>query len=438
LIGLFNYTDRFIFSAFSDTIKSAFHFDDAQIGILGGAFLAVYAIVALPIGYLADRISRKTVVAIGVAVWSAATALTGLVSGFATMFGVRALVGIGEGSYFPAGTPLLSAYYPPKARARVMARWQVGTLVGGAVGFLVATVVTAIALDWRFAFYICAAPGLLLAVLMFLIRDKLRHEEDPPPGEAVESHSFWSDVRTYLGIPTMRVIIGTYAFGFFALYAIATFLVIYLSDTYGTSSSFGSAGLSSTYTKLLPGVVLVIGGAAGNLLGGRWADVLSRRNVNARVFMGGLGFLLAAPCVGLTLATPYILQAIPAYHSAAQNTQVQIGAGVFVVLGMLAATTLNLYNGPTTAAIQDVVPPHGRAFAGGLSLTFAHLLGDVYAGAAVGALSDALGGKLGLALLLTCPAALVCSGVIGIWGSRFYARDVAALGTSAETILGVS
>src|SRR5439155_1231410 len=116
------------FSALANELKSAFRFDDFQIGVLGSAFLLVYTLVAFPTGYFADRLGRKNVVAAGVALWSAATALTAVAGNFAVMLVVRALVGVGEGSYYPAGTSLLSAYYPPQRRATILARWATGAL----------------------------------------------------------------------------------------------------------------------------------------------------------------------------------------------------------------------------------------------------------------------------------------------------------------------
>ena len=142
-INFLNYADRWVFSALANELKSAFRFDDFQIGVLGSAFLLVYTLVAFPTGYFADRLGRKNVVAAGVALWSAATALTAVAGNFAVMLVVRALVGVGEGSYYPAGTSLLSAYYPPQRRATILGRWATGALAGAAIGFLIAGLKTA-------------------------------------------------------------------------------------------------------------------------------------------------------------------------------------------------------------------------------------------------------------------------------------------------------
>jgi MFS transporter, Spinster family, sphingosine-1-phosphate transporter len=457
-INMLNYLDRWVFTGLSSVIQQELRLNDFQIGLLTSGFLLVYTIVAMPLGFYADRIARKTVVAIGVAIWSLATALTGLAGNFASLLGVRTLLGIGEGSYYPAGTPMLAAYFPPSRRAQVLARWSTGALIGAAVGFLLAQPFSQHPGEWRYAFYFTGIPGLLFAFLMWGTREKKRHEEDPPV-EAVDagSRSAWQRIRSYLRIPTVRVIIAMHALGFFGLTGVTTFLVIYLTDTYGqvaarldnfgnvvgkVPGAFPQYGLTYGQTSILAGVLIIVGGIAGNLLGGMWADRMSRRRSGARVLTGGLGFLLAAPCVLGALGSPYVLRIIPAYYSAGQGTQVAIGVGVFAVFALLAAVFLNIYNGPTSAALLDVVPAGERGAVGGTELSLAHLLGDVYAAVAIGALADkvltpSLGGdQIGLALLLTVPAALVLSGIVGIWGSRFYHRDVEALGATAASVLG--
>lgn len=444
LINLLNYLDRWIFTGLSPIIQQSLHLSDFQIGLLTSGFLLVYTIVALPLGFLADRVARKTIVALGVAVWSLATVFTGFSGNFATLLGVRTALGIGEGSYYPAGTPMLAAWYEPKRRARVLARWSVGALIGAAIGFLLASPFYSPD-RWRYAFYFTGVPGLLFAFLMWRTREKKRHEDDPPADHlAGEGRSMGSRLKAYLRIPSVRVIIAVHALGFFALTGVTSFLSIYLNDTYATGSpGFPHVGLSPHLVPILGGGVVLLGGILGNLYGGRWAGTLSRRHPGARVLTGGLGFLLAAPCVLLAVGASYVLPQIPAYAGASEASRLTIGIVIFILFALLAAFFLNVYNGPMSAALLDVVPAPERAAAGGTELTLAHLLGDVYAAALIGALADVLkqrlgGEQIGLALLLTCPIVLVASGIVGIWGSRFYAPDVAALGSTAEAMLGTS
>jgi MFS family permease len=445
IINFLNYLDRWIFTGLSPIIQKDLHLSDFQIGLLSSAFLLVYTLVALPLGFLADRIARKTIVALGVAVWSVATALTGLAGNFSVLLTVRTFLGIGEGSYYPAGTPMLAAYYPPSRRATIISRWSVGALIGAAAGFLLAGFFSSPS-AWRYAFFFTGIPGLVFAFLVWRTREKTRHEDDPPAehlaGEG--SRSVFARFAAYLRIPTVRVIIALHALGFFALTGVTTYLAIFLSDTYGKNGSFyPEEGLSPGLVPILAGAVVLIGGILGNLVGGVWANRLSRRHVGARVLTGGLGFLLAAPCVIIAVGSPMVLRQLSFFTSASVHTQLTIGLSIFVVFALLSAFFLNIYNGPVSAALLDVVPASERGAAGGTELTLAHLFGDVYAAALIGAIAVALnqslgGEQIGLAMLLTCPLVLVASGVVGIWGSRFYARDVAAIGGTASEMLGTA
>lgn len=456
LINFFNYVDRWVFTGLSPIIQQALHINDFGIGVLSSAFLIVYLIVAAPLGFLADRLSRKLIVGVGVGVWSLANAFTGLVTGFGPLLAVRSFLGIGEGSYYPAGTPLLAAYYPPSKRSQVLSRWSVGALLGAAVGFLIASPFSS-ASAWRYAFFFTGVPGLILAVLMLLVREKTRHEEDPiaeEVGASAKGELWHQRLRVYLRIPTVRVIIGLHALGFFGLAGLTSFLPIYLNDAYGSRvnkyddygnlvatvpGAFPHAGLSPHLVPILAGVIVLLGGILGTLAGGIWANRLSRGHTGARVLVGGLGFLIAAPCVLVAIGSGYILPLIPAYAAASEGTRVTVGVAVLAVFAILAAFFLNVYNGPVSAALLDVLPPDERAAAGGTELTLAHLLGDSYAPALIGAIATFFfANRIGLGLLVTTPIALVASGIIGIWGSRFYARDVQAVGTTAEAMLGTA
>ena len=445
IINFLNYLDRWIFTGLSPIIQKELHLSDFQIGLLTSAFLLVYTIVALPLGFLADKVARKTIVGLGVAIWSLATALTGLAGNFPILLTVRTFLGVGEGSYYPAGTPMLAAYYPPSRRATIISRWAVGALIGAAAGFLLAGFFSAPG-EWRYAFFFTGIPGLVFAFLIWRTREKTRHEDDPPaehlPAEG--SRSIFQRFAAYLRIPTVRVIIALHALGFFALTGVTTYLAIFLSDTYGSNgATYAGVGIPPKLVPILAGAVVLLGGILGNLIGGVWSNRLSRRHAGARVLTGGLGFLLAAPCVIIAVGSPMVLRQLTFFTSASVSTQLTIGIAIFTVFALLAAFFLNVYNGPVSAALLDVVPASERGAAGGTELTLAHLFGDVYAAALIGAIADilghALGGEqIGLAMLLTCPLVLVASGVVGIWGSRFYARDVAAIGGTASEMLGTS
>src|SRR5260370_8542132 len=110
-INFLNYIDRYILPEVANRIQTEFPLADSQVGLLGSAFLLVYAVATIPFGIWADRGVRKTVVGIGVTIWSLATLFTGLARSYFQLFLARAVLGIGEAAYYPAGTPCLAAYF---------------------------------------------------------------------------------------------------------------------------------------------------------------------------------------------------------------------------------------------------------------------------------------------------------------------------------------
>src|SRR6267378_8367417 len=216
-INFLNYMDRWVASAASPLIQKEFHLSDTLVGLLGSAFLLVYAFAAIPFGYWADRGVRKTVVAVGVAIWSLATLCTGFARNFAQLFLSRAVLGIGEASYYPAGTSLLSDYFPKEQRGRVMSIWGAGSTIGIAVGFAGGGYV-ADHFGWRTAFFFAAAPGLLCAFLAFQMREPLRGSAEKV-GQAV-AKTYDASVGKFIElmkIPTLRATILSQTLLYFVL-----------------------------------------------------------------------------------------------------------------------------------------------------------------------------------------------------------------------------
>ncbi len=142
VMNFLNYVDRAIVPPLIPLLqapaeKGGLGINEWRMGIIGGAFMIVHSLASLPLGLLADRFSRRWVIAAGVGLWSVATAAAGLARSFAHLFAARAAVGIGEASYAPAATALISERFKPGARARAMGIFQVGTFLGGAVAIVV-------------------------------------------------------------------------------------------------------------------------------------------------------------------------------------------------------------------------------------------------------------------------------------------------------------
>ena len=396
-INFLNYMDRWVASAAAPLIQKEFHIDDAQIGLLGTAFLLVYAIAALPFGYWGDRAVRKTVIGIGVTIWSLATLFSGFAASYFQLFASRAAVGIGEASYYPAGTSLVSDYFPKEQRGRVMSIWGAGSAIGIAVGFAGGGIV-ADHLGWRSAFYFAAAPGLLFAVLAFTMREPLRGSMEKMGSAVARTKDATAQAFINLmRIPTLRAAILAQTVLYFVLASNAFWLPTLLSRRFDMSLS--GAGL-------LAGVVLVLGGLIGTLAGGWIADRRAKTSPAAHLEVGIAGFLIAAVFIVIALVAPLNIGPIP----------------VFVPAFLVTVIALYLHAGPYTAVSQNVVSPALRASSVTMLLFVSHVFGDSHSTFDVGWISDHVH-SLQLALLITSPTLLVVAAIIASTGLRTVKPD---------------
>jgi len=395
-IALLNYMDRWVGSAVAPLLQAEFDLNDFSIGVLGSAFTLIYALAALPFGMWADRGVRKTVIGTGVAIWSMATLLTGLSTTYVQLFVTRAVLGIGEASYFPAGTSLLGDYFPRQERGRANSIWIAGTAIGIAVGFAGGGLIAA-AYGWRAAFFVTAAPGLVFAILAFRLREPLRGAaESVGPAIAHASEASLHMLVKLLRIPTLRWTILSQTAVFFVLGANAYWLPTALTRRF--DMSVGAAGT-------LAGGVIVLGGLLGTLLGGWLADRRRRRAATADLEISIVGFMLGAVLIVVALVAPF---------------------GLFLPSFLLTVICLYLYTGPFGAIQQNVVVPTLRASAVTVGQLISHVFGDSYAAAVVGLLSDSLG-SLQTALLVVSPTLLLVGAALAALALRSIQPDEVAM-----------
>ncbi len=425
LANFINYADRYAFLAVGPAIIKDFNLSYTVYGLLTTAFLFVYTFGILPMGLLADRIKRKFVVAGGITFWSLATAVTYVAPTFGTLFATRAALGLGEASYFPASTSMLASCYPSNRRANVMSRWNTGLLAGLAVGFVGAGILFSAFHDqWRPIFLVFGIPGLILAGLIYLVKEPPRQADDetasPETALAREGIAgIWRNIRELWQIPTLRVTVAIQALSFFVFGSTLVFIVPLFTNEF--------PGLAVSPTTLV-GVGTVIGGIAGLLGGGAVADALLKRYPGARILVSGWGLLLSVPFFVLSILFVIF------NFGLSQNVRV---FGIFLPLFIITVALLEVNSGPLTAVSQDVVTPIKRAASVGLTLLLSHFLGDLFAPTIAGGLSDLLQNHMllgfaidhnnapGYAFLITGVPVLLAAGIVGIWGARFVKADAA-------------
>ena len=166
VVYTFNFIDRQILAILAPYIQAEMGFDDEMMGLLGGpAFAVVYSTLALPIAWLADRMSRVSIIGVSLAVWSGFTALCGLATSFWPLFGARMGVGVGEAGGVAPSYSLVADYFPKAQRARALAVYSFGVPIGTALGYLFGGILAAL-IDWRMAFIVVGLAGVLLAPLL--------------------------------------------------------------------------------------------------------------------------------------------------------------------------------------------------------------------------------------------------------------------------------
>lgn len=430
IINLLNYLDRYVLMGAAAVIAKELGFGIDGIGYLSSAFIVLFALSVIPLGIWADHAKRKNVIAICVAIWSITTALTALAGNFLQLLLSRVLLGIGEAGYAPASSAILADYFSRVKRAKTLSWWATATTGGLMIGMIAGGVVAGLGFGtWRWAFLCTGIPGLIMAFLVWHIREPAHNEADEqaaledPDSYSVEGASerlvlpekIIGRVRILLRIKSLLILTAMQIFSFFVLVASAVYLPTWLQqkDLFGLSS--GAAGL---YT----GVGIAVAGIAGIISGGYLANVLNCRYPGACVMICGLGFSISAPFYLLSIVT-------------AMNTRNLL---LYTILFFLTVILVSMYAGPSIAALQDVVPSAIRASAVAISISIAHLLGDAALPSLVGILARAIdpthgdhfiqqlaGHDLSMALIYTCPAALLIAGIIGIIGARWVKADMA-------------
>lgn len=402
-----NFFDRQVIAALAPMLKEYWQLSDYQVGLLATAFEITYALAPVPIAILADRWLRRRVVALSIAIWSGAMALTGVAGSFAMLLLSRAGLGLGEAGYGPSALAWLGDLFPSSHRSRAVGIHDLALMLGSAAGYALGGVLGH-ALGWRPVFYLAALPGLLLVVLVSLL-------PEPPKGQSdyqalgseqvrreAKSRSVLSTLRELLTVPTLAV---TYAAGVLLNFATAG-LIYWLP-----SLAVRLYGISPDRAGLLTGAVTVMAGAAGVLAGGVLADRLTRHTPAGRLLTIGLGYLLGLPFALLATFAP--------------------SPAVFIALAALAVSFFAVYLPCIAPLVHQVTRPEQRATAMGLYLFVVHILGNATAPALIGWFSDRTG-DLRLGLVAALLAALF-GALLSLWGSRFVGPDTQKMLASLAT-----
>lgn len=434
LVSLFNYMDRYMLAVLLPAIKADLQLSDTQIGFITGlAFTLFYATMGIPIARLADRYSRKNIIAIALSVWSAMTAICGLAQNFVQLAIARIMVGVGEAGASPPSHSLIADLFPVERRARAISIYALGAPVGILIGFLLGGWITQL-YGWRAALFTVGIPGILLALVVYRklyepergAADGLSSTTEVPhrhsralgnpedsqfaPGTDVvrqaraggtpdnaanglshttEVQPFWFSLKTLMASPTFRHL--SFATG---LYTVLWLGVVQWLPSFFTRS-FG-LGIGEVGTWLA--IILSVSQVIGMLLGGYLADRLGARDLRWYVWVPALAILVSTPMFTLTFIT--------------QNPTVAF-------LSLFLPFMIGVMQGPPSFAVaQGLADIRMRAMAAALLLLITNLIGGGIGPQAVGIMSDYLAADFHEHSLRY--SLLAVSLVFGLWSSLHY------------------
>lgn len=394
LTSAFSVADRLVFSILVQDIKAAFDLSDTELGLLGGAaFSVIYVLAGFPAARLADRSTRKTIVAAAISFWSLMTAACGLATGFWTLFLARTGVGVGEGCSGPSSQSLVADYFTRAELAKAMGFLTIGASMGTAGGLLIGGQLAEI-FDWRWAFVLMGLPGVVLGAIIYLtIREPLRGRY-APAGTDMNQRPLGETIRSLV---TNRVFMGLalgWAVQIMIGYALAFWMAPIMLREFSIST--GDVGLYL-------GLTFFLGGIPGPILGGYVTHWLCLRDERWRAWLPGVTSLGAVLPLALSLTSDSF--------------------GVFLGWFGFAYAIYVASQAGIMSGIQAAVEPASRGFAVAIALFFNNLIGQALGLAVTGALSDALTPTQGpqalaIAVFAVCLAAGIASMAIFAWTAR--------------------
>ncbi|MEO8620662.1 MAG: MFS transporter [bacterium] len=361
-----NFLDRQLLSILAKPIQDDLGVTDGQLGRISGLYFALfYCLLALPVGWLADRTNRVRVLSIACALWSAATVACGLSVNYPQLVGARMAVGVGEAGGVPPSYAIISDYFPPGLRGTALSIYNFGPPIGQAVGIAFGAYVAA-AYSWRSAFLSLGVVGIFAALIVWVfVREPQRGGLDAQHSGAIGALApkapFWATCRKFFSDPVLlRVSIACGATQF-VTYAMLNFTTLFLMREKGMTLHE-----ITIYYALVIGIAVTL----GMYVPGRLIDRFAVRTKRAYAYI---------PAAGLTLAIPFFVGFVWA-------------PGWPLALAFFAVPAfLNyFYLSPSVALVQAQVQPQERVLAGALLLLVMNLIGLGLGPTFVGAVSDLL------------------------------------------------
>ena len=361
IVYMFNFVDRQILSILLPAIRDEFQVGDTVLGLLAGtAFALFYVVLSVPIAQLADRVNRRNLIAIAVAVWSGMTALSGLAVNIWQLALARIGVGIGEAGCSPPAHSMIADFYPPERRSTAMGFYTLGISVGIMLAYLAGGWV-AQNIGWREAFFIVGVPGLLLAlVVRFTVAE-------PQRGASEQRQDSGRQPRLLV---VAQFLLARRSFLYMAVAAGLSAFVGYSIINFMPSFVVRSFGMEVAVLGFWLGIIYGTAGGFGFFMGGYIAD---------RVGRGGERRAMSFVALAVFVTVFF-------------NAAVFLSASVVwcLALFVIPSVTSNVYLAPVLSQAQSLVSLRMRAVASSLMLLVINIIGLAMGPPITGLISDAL------------------------------------------------
>lgn len=392
------FADRQLPAMLAGPIAHELRIGDAALGALHGfGFALLYAVAALPAGWLVDRVPRLRLLAACLLLWSAATIACAFAQSLAHLAAARMAVGLGQAALVPAAYSLLGDAWPRERTGVAVAGFAIGPFLGAGM-MLVLGGRFAEASGWRLPFVVAGLLGMAIAFVLFRLPEPSRHGEPRPIAPA------WNEISVYarLHIRAILAVDGSMLFTAMAAHAVLSWSVVWLMRVHDLA--LGTATLAL-------GTALIAGGVTGTLGGGVLGDRLFRDGRRGgRLRLLGMVALIGSPIAWMAFTTG------------------DIGAALGLLTLLIGLVAIALASGP--AALQDITPPRLRGAQHGLAVFLINIFGLGLGPLIIGVGSEMLTDDpqaLGTVLARAVPAMLALAALIAACGARWHAASARLL-----------
>lgn len=417
-----SFIDRQILSLLVGPIKHDLQISDTRIGLLQGlAFALFYTTLGLPIGRLADSLSRRNIIVAGVFFWSLMTALCAVAKSFWSLFSARMGVGVGEATLSPSSFSLIADYFPRERLGTALSVYSMGVFVGSGLALIVGgqvvdavTKLTAVTLPvvgsiapWRLTFLLVGVPGILIALLVYTVREPMRRNLLRSASGQVSRLSI-REVLQQMGIRWQSVAGISLALAF---QSACNYSLLAWAPTFFIRVHHWTAGQAG----LALGIIVLVMGCIGILAGGRLCDRWQAKGIHeAPLKVGAIGAIGSAILTPLAMSLPH--------------------ASWTIAVLTPALFFLSMPVGTSYASLQLIFPNQVRAQVSALFLLILSLGGLVLGPLAPGLFSDYLfknPNMVGYSIALAIGIFALSNGILFRLTYRPYRRHYAMMHSDA-------